>query len=630
MIAEPRRDDLIAMYQNLISEAVRAASRINDDSIRSDSGLPTFATNIETQMKTIREPFRLGVVGMFKSGKSSVLNTFLRKDVLKEGRTETTSVLTEMIFAESQELERGEVLFKNGSVINFSSIDEALEYTDIRSDHFKGDNERRRVEQQKIDRVRVYVYSGLLQNVVLVDTPGFGGSEIGDVMAFEALNTVDAALMVFSADRTGAEDELKIADELNLKGREVVAMLNQCDDSKGNFRREDDIRECELFIRENFRTLVKGNNGEAVIFRYSALEVKKVLHKEKHTTEDLELLKKWGYLPNGEKDCEKGAALFLRDRYFSGDTASHRQKMTAAKTALLSEINRLLRSSASEQHRAEERHKELECLISRTNKEIEERVLSKIPIIETELEEEVRTLVREYSRKLADVLDIMLEEMKDFSFFDAFKSQEKIQKEFGQRFRQNFDLSNDQILVKRIIRKSETIFRLHWKQIGREISDLKITIEGMSIEGMLTNIASALNEVAVHIASTTAAVVALLFVPGGVLLDLLWTTVSALLGFDSAGKVRRQIAQAQRQIRNRVHQEADKILEGSLDELIKNNRKLADRLTDILKKGAQPAEEESGRLVGILEVLKHVQMTFEKRLKTTQEYDFVSSKSEAA
>lgn len=632
MIAEPRRDDLIAMYQNLISEAERAAFRIEDDFIRHASGFPVFAGNINEQLRTIREPFRLGVVGMFKSGKSSVLNTFLQRDVLKEGPTETTSVLTEMIFAESQEQERGEILFKDGTAKKCLTIGEALEYTDIRSLHFQGDDERRRHEQQKIDRVRVYIHSGLLQNVVMVDTPGFGGSEIGDVMAFDALKAVDAALMIFSADRTGAEEELRIADELNRKGREVVAMLNQCDDGKGNFRKEEEIQECEQFIREHFQTLVKSNNGDALIFRYSALEIKKILKKAEHTSDDVELLQNWGGLPKGERDEEKGSAQFLRDRYFSGEAASRKKKMNAAKAALLSEINRLLESSGSELHKTEERHKELATFISHTRKEIEERILSKMPIIENKLEEEVRTLVREYARNLADVLDSLLEEIKDFGVLDlvkSFKSQDKTQKDFEQRFRHNFPESNDEILVKRIIRQSERLLRHHWQQIGQEMDGLNIKVEGLSIEGMLARITNALRGISSYIAGTVVAMIALVFNPVGFIVVSLLAVLSAVRGYTSSGRVPRLIAQAQRQMRNRVRHEADMILDRSMDELIKINNQLADKLKESIKMEAKPAEEESGHLVVIIEVLKQAQATFENRSKMIQEYDFMSATTEA-
>ena len=83
-------------------------------------------------------------------------------------------------------------------------------------------------------------------------------------------------------------------------------------------------------------------------------------------------------------------------------------------------------------------------------------------------------------------------------------------------------------------------------------------------------------------------------------------------------------------MRNRVHQEADSILEGSLEGLIQNNQQLADKLKDILRQEAKPAEEESMHLASIISVLKHVQPTFENRLKSVQEYDFIATTTEEA
>jgi|GEM_PF-3770608 len=630
MIAESRRDDIIAMYQNIVSEAKRALSKIDDEAIRSASRLPLFVENVSEQLRNIQEPFRLGIVGMFKAGKSSVINSFLNRDVLKEGRTETTAALTEMVFAESPQLERGEVLFKDGTVKKCGDIEEALEYTDIRSGYFHGSDDQRRLEQQKVDRVRIFLHSALLQNVVLLDTPGFGGSEVGNLMAFEALKSVDAALMIFTADRVGADDETRIADELNLRGREIVAMLNQCDDpmKEGEFRGNNHIDECEKFIREKFRTLVKGNGGEALIFRYSAIEVKKILKKAEHSMDDINALKRWGYYPTGENDDEKGASRFLRDRYFSSGTESRKKKMAAAKSALLSEINRLIGGASAEQNRAEVRHKELAGIISRIKKDIEEKILSKIPIIEAELEDEVRTLVREYAKSLSDVIDSMLEEMKDFSVFDAFKREQQMQKDFERRFRLNFPRSQDEILQKKIIRKSDNIFKHHWRQIGHGIDELNMNVEGLNIDGMLEKISEALTMVALHIASVTAAMIALLFIPGGAIVDAIWVGLSSLLGIDSAGKVRRQIAQAQRQARNRVNHESDKIFEASMDELIKINEEHAGRLRSVLSQEGQPAEEESARLMDAVGVLRQVHACFIERLKMVQDYEFVTAPTE--
>ena len=629
MISEPRRDDLITMYQNLISEAQRAAANIVDDSIRFRSGLPAFVESVDAHMKAIREPFRLGVVGMFKSGKSTILNTFLRRDILKEGRTETTSVLTEILFADSPEHERGEIVFRDGTIRQCQGISEALEFTDIRSENFKGNSEHRRQEQRKIERVRIYLHAGLLQNLVLVDTPGFGGSEIGDVMAFESLNHVDAALMIFSADRAGAEEELRIANELNLKGREVVAVLNQCDNGRGEMRKEEALHECEQFIRGNFRTLVRGDDGEPLIFRYSALEVKNVHAKPEWSDADMESLKKWGYLSKGEKDIDKGAEQFMCDRYFSGETLARRQKMTAAKTALLSEMHRLLASSANELENTETRHKKLQTSISEITRQIEQRVLSRIPIIETELEDEIRTLVREYFRRLADAIDSLLEEMKDFNPLDALKSQDKLQKEFNYRFRCIFPESADELLVRKIVKKCRNVFCHHWEQIGRDNTELNLNFEGINLNGLLSKVNEELHQRIAQLGLLTGSTIVSLFVPGGQVLALILTVAGGSMGRDPDARLRRKIAQAQRQVRNRLQHEADRTLQGTLDQMIQKNNELADKVTATLRSEAKPAEEESARLARILAVLKHVGTTFEDRVRMVLEYEFIVSTAEA-
>ncbi len=196
---------------------------------------------------------------MFKSGKSSVLNTFLGRAVLKEGRTETTAVLTELKYVESLDQEKGVTLFTDGHSEELS-LAEALDYTDVRSDVFQNlSTEERQKKQEAISKIILCLHCQLLSAVNLLDTPGFGGSVVGDRKAFEALSDVDAALMIFSADRVGAENELEVADEISRRGREIVVLLNKTDDGKGNLRNEEDLDGSESFIREHFRTIVREN-----------------------------------------------------------------------------------------------------------------------------------------------------------------------------------------------------------------------------------------------------------------------------------------------------------------------------------------------------------------------------------
>jgi hypothetical protein len=78
-------------------------------------------------------------------------------------------------------------------------------------------------------------------------------------------------------------------------------------------------------------------------------------------------------------------------------------------------------------------------------------------------------------------------------------------------------------------------------------------------------------------------------------------------------------------MRNRINQETDRILEKSLDELIKYNRLLANELESALYQEAKPAEEESAMLVGAIDVLRTAHETFTARLSDVQNYDFVAA-----
>ena len=113
--------------------------------------------------------FKLVVVGEFSSGKSTFLNAFMGKDILKHGVKETTATITEIYnLVDSKQEETFDVYYEDGKIQRNIPLEQLIEYTSTASTKYQVASE--------IDRVEIR--SHLLneqKNVCLIDTPGLNG-----------------------------------------------------------------------------------------------------------------------------------------------------------------------------------------------------------------------------------------------------------------------------------------------------------------------------------------------------------------------------------------------------------------------------------------------------------------------
>lgn len=534
----------------------------------------------------LQRPFRLGVVGMFKSGKSSVLNTFLRRKVLREGRTEATSVLTELRFAESQTHEKGVVEYVNGES-EVKTVQETLEYTDIRSNiFFDLSEEAKRAKQESIKSISLELHCDILRSMNLVDTPGFGGSKVGDRKALQALQGVDAALIVFPADRIGAAEELEVADALSRANREIVALLNKVDNDKGASRSEPDLAEPERFLRANFQTLVRGKDNQALIFRYSAKEVQKaldILHRPDVTPAEAETaaraLEKWGYRPSGESETQRGVIEFLRTRYFSEGQETYRRKQRQALNhvsglfkTLLGKLDDGIEKLAIEIQAMEDKSTE-------GYREQSEFLENRIEQIEREIEQLIEDRLAIYHEQLQGALESLIESRTQLdlsSLADLARSDEELAARAREEFKEAFPEWMTTDMIEDLQRRLQNLMRRQWKLVGQELaSNPKLGLELVDPGVLLQEANEAIRLFAVAIGAYLATQLVTLFIPGGQILALI--QIAALgFGFYETEKHQAAINDAKRKARRQVDGQIQKIRGELQRQAFDANHRLAD------------------------------------------------------
>ena len=178
-----------------------------------------FITEITAlQIKIQTEKLYIVVVGLFKKGKSSLINTILKKEILPVGVTPLTAIVTLLEFTSGEPFV--EVLFKDGR----SEIKSPGDISSFVSEDENPDN------QKQVDLVRIYDNTPLLKLVSLVDTPGLGSAfEHNTNATLQFVPKIDAAIVVLSADLPISKIEMEFLENLKNTVPKLILALNKID-----------------------------------------------------------------------------------------------------------------------------------------------------------------------------------------------------------------------------------------------------------------------------------------------------------------------------------------------------------------------------------------------------------------
>lgn len=133
--------------------------------------------------------YRVAVIGEFKRGKSSLVNTLLGTEILPTDILPTTAVINKIVYDTTQKIV---INFKDGQ-IKETNIEEIHKYAT------KLDKDK----EQMADTIREIVvhYPSIFgqNHIELIDTPGLNDNEIMSETTIEVLDKIDTAIVVISA-----------------------------------------------------------------------------------------------------------------------------------------------------------------------------------------------------------------------------------------------------------------------------------------------------------------------------------------------------------------------------------------------------------------------------------------------
>lgn len=170
----------------------------------------------------------IALCGQFSSGKTSMINSFLHKDILPTAIERTTAINTFVSYGEEERL-----FIKN----NFGGETEIKkeffkEYDEFVKD-FVNDTSNKEKNKNVLDMVKyVSLHTEKLEykNIALLDTPGYSASEDDSNMAMKGIIKADNIIWVVNMEKgTITDKDLEFLKKEELNGKDILIVFNKAD-----------------------------------------------------------------------------------------------------------------------------------------------------------------------------------------------------------------------------------------------------------------------------------------------------------------------------------------------------------------------------------------------------------------
>jgi hypothetical protein len=225
--------------------------------------------------------FYLVVLGQFKRGKTTLINTLLGKDLLPMGVLPLTSIVT---FIRHGERPAADVTFLNGTSKTIS----LTELSDYVTESGNPENVK------GVRRVDItYPSSFLERGVMLIDTPGIGSTILHNTqVTYEFIPHIDAAILIVSTDPPVTQAEYEFLDHVTDYVDKIFFVLNKID-----YLSPPELNQTLAFTQDVLSEHVKGNPPEVY-----PLSARLALHAKQ--VQDRSGLEKSGFIKL-EQDIER-------------------------------------------------------------------------------------------------------------------------------------------------------------------------------------------------------------------------------------------------------------------------------------------------------------------------------------
>lgn len=213
------REEVCSMLEEFIKHKTEILAIIEDIEVLTNEEVgETDNRLLAVKEQLISNCFNLVILGQFKRGKTTLINSLIGREILPSSIVPLTSVVTILKFGEEV---RCGVFMEDGSEKNIR-IEELSDYVTE-----KGNPKNiRGVRCARIEYPSPFLEQGML----LVDTPGVGSTFLHNTeTTYEFLDHLDAALFLMSADVPISQVEKELLDTIKDSTQKIFFVLNKID-----------------------------------------------------------------------------------------------------------------------------------------------------------------------------------------------------------------------------------------------------------------------------------------------------------------------------------------------------------------------------------------------------------------
>ena len=238
-------------------------------------------------------PLMVGIVGGFSTGKSTFINSLLREEILGVDIKPATAQITELVYGSEKKIYK---------ILSDESLEE-ISYDDYKRWSLHNNEE---VLNEKINGFRVVYPSDILNNITIIDTPGFSSQSKDDDLITESwIEKLDVLIWLFDANKVGDSQEIDRIKKYSHKN--IIAVINKIDLKSPSVR--DKIKNDLMAAYADFKrvffysaakiTKTRAQHAvvEAQLDQLKAQIISQMLKKENI---DVNVTSKWIQIKNGE------------------------------------------------------------------------------------------------------------------------------------------------------------------------------------------------------------------------------------------------------------------------------------------------------------------------------------------
>lgn len=202
----------------------------------------------QLEVRAAADNFKILVMGEFKRGKSTFINSLLGEEILPSYATPTTAIINEVKWGEKPEAVLHFLPAKNGQTQAPQNIpvDQIEQYVTIKNEE-QGYGAQSVVYENPYEKVELFWPLELCRNgIEIIDSPGLNEDTERQKITLEYLSAIDAVIFVIACDFPVSRSERDTIDTVKDAGHETVFFV--CNRINVILKQEDRIRVKERCI----------------------------------------------------------------------------------------------------------------------------------------------------------------------------------------------------------------------------------------------------------------------------------------------------------------------------------------------------------------------------------------------